>query len=309
MTTEAGPRVASSHARRGDQVLRVAVVGSQAWLEACAPPGNTGQLEIQRLHADGEQDLDRALLEATGFEPQVTVFFDPVAMPASVLASFPGVTLGLLVGASAPDGRAAASLQSLDRLVSFRPALTGAVAGGATIWRAIPPPVSDALFAEVRPLHSKPRAMTIGRSTSHREWMLMPAKHHHDLLQVVHGVTGDELVELLHAYDVGVYVPPRPGGGFGPQVGMHLSAGQLLLAETLAPEHGLERNIDYIHVGSDIELSWVLDRLSRFPEMHQRIRVRGRLKAEQYRASRLFARICHDVRADVSAFGRARARA
>jgi hypothetical protein len=37
--------------------------------------------------------------------------------------------------------------------------------------------------------------------------------------------------------------------------------------------------------------------------MHQRIRVRGRLKAEQYRSSRLFARVVHDLLADVSAFG------
>ena len=39
------------------------------------------------------------------------------------------------------------------------------------------------------------------------------------------------------------------------------------------------------------ELVWVLGRMSRFPEMHHRIRVRGRMKAEQYRASRTFARL------------------
>jgi hypothetical protein len=47
----------------------------------------------------------------------------------------------------------------------------------------------------------------------------------------------------------------------------------------------------------------VLDRLGRFPEMHARVRVRGRLKAEQYRASRLFGRLMHDLRRDVAAFG------
>jgi hypothetical protein len=32
--------------------------------------------------------------------------------------------------------------------------------------------------------------------------------------------------------------------------------------------------------------------------------VRGRLKAEQFRASRLFARLIHDLHLDVAAFGR-----
>jgi hypothetical protein len=88
---------------------------------------------------------------------------------------------------------------------------------------------------------------------------------------------------------------------------MHLAAGQLLLAETLRPSHGLERNIDYLHFDSPEELVWVLDRLGRFPEMHQRIRIRGRLKAEQYRASRVFARVAHDLLADIAAFGSVRA--
>jgi hypothetical protein len=37
--------------------------------------------------------------------------------------------------------------------------------------------------------------------------------------------------------------------------------------------------------------------------MHQRVRVRGRLKAEQYRSSRVFARLVHDLVADVATFG------
>ena len=84
---------------------------------------------------------------------------------------------------------------------------------------------------------------------------------------------------------------------------MHLAAGQLLLADTLVPAHGLERNIDYLHIDSPDGLVKHLDRLGRFPEMHHRVRVRGRRKAEQYRASRLFGRVLHDLVADVAAFG------
>lgn len=291
------PSVAPSRMRRGVDPLRVAFLGSLAWLDACCPPAPAHGLVPGRIEIGAP-----AIEDIRAFNPHVTVVLDPADMTTGILAELPGITLGVLV-AAAPDEAGARAVGSLDRLVSFRPDLTGARVGAKRIWRAIPPPVNDAMFGEVRPLHGRPRAMAVGRSTAHRERMLTPAKHHHDLLHVIHGVSGASLLELLSEYDVGVYAAPEPEGGFGHQVGMHLAAGHLLLAEALVPAHGLERDIDYLQVDSAEGLVWALDRLGRFPEMHQRIRVRGRLKAEQYRASRLFGRIVHDVMADVSAFG------
>jgi len=257
-----------------------------------------------RFETSGAGDGARTSDALNDFRPHVSVVFDPPSVRVEALRALPGVTLGVLV-AGVPEGPAARAAEGLDRLVSFDPALTGEHLGARQIWRAVPPPVSDALYAEVRPLHRAPRAMSIGRSSEHREAMLMPAKHHHDLLQVIHGVHGAPLAELLGECDVGVYVAREPGGGFGHQVGMHLAAGHLLLSEHLSPAHGLERNIDYLPLDSPHGLVWVLDRLRRFPEMHRRIRVRGRLKAEQYRASRLFSRLAHDLLLDVGAFGAA----
>ena len=262
----------------------------------------TSALSPKWARFNGEGEIAMALAVLDGFRPDVTVLFDPIGMPGDMLGKLPGLTLGILVGA-APASDAARTMAGLDRVVSFRPALTGVSIGGRSVWRAIPPPVSDLLFGEVRPLHGRPRAMTLGRSTPHRERMLTPAKHHHDMLHVIHGVTGASLIELMGEHDVGVYAAPEPGGGFGQQVGLHLAAGHLLLTEPLDPAHGLERGIDYLQFGSPEELVWMLDRLGRFPEMYQRIRVRGHLKAEQYRASRLFRRIGHDLLADVAAFG------
>jgi len=255
-----------------------------------------------RFETSGAVDGERVPDAVNDFRPHVSMVFDPLSLPVEALRMLPGVTLGLLV-ANAPEGPATRAAEGLDRLVSFDPALTGAHLGARQIWRAIPPPVSDALYGEMRPLHRAPRAMSIGLSSEHREAMLMPAKHHHDLLQVIHGVHGEPLAELLAECDVGVYVAREPGGGFGHQVGTHLAAGHLLLSEPLSPAHGLERNIDYVQVDSPDGLVWLLDRLGRFPEMHRRIRVRGRLKAEQYRASRLFSRLAHDLLLDVAAFG------
>ncbi len=247
-------------------------------------------------------DWQEALAAVEAAIPDVCVVFDPARMDRALLKGLPGATLGILTGGLTEE-LSTEGLVGLDRVASFCPTLTGEPIGAQQMWRAFPPPVADALFAPVRALHGPPRAMSVGRSTAHREELLMPVKHHHDLLQVLHGVSGERLVELLREYDVGVFVPPDAGAGFGQQVGLHLAAGQLLVSQPLSPGHGLERGIDYIQFHAAEELVWILDRLARFPEMHQRTRVRGRMKAEQFRASRLFARVLHDLFADVAAFG------
>ena len=302
MSAEAVPSVSTVRARPGGQPRRIAFLGSRVWLDGCCPPAVTESLSSTRVEFGARLDVTRALAAVQECEPHVTVVFDPFELPAELLRALPGVTLGVLVGGR-PGRRPTQAIDHLDRVVSFRPALTGERFGGARVWRAIPPPVSDALFGEVRRLEDGPRAMTVGRYTRYREAMLSFAKHEHDLLQVMHGVTGPPLIELLRECDVGVYVAPGRGGGFGHQVGMHLAAGHLLLTERLVPAHGLERNIDYVQFYSREELAWALLRLRRFPDMHHRIRVRGRRKAEQFRASRVFSRITHDLLADVAAFG------
>ncbi len=305
MSSPAARSAASHPLRHFGEPLRIAFVGSSVWIDGCAPGAAVHGFTFERFVIDQAPGAESALAAAAELQPHATVIFDPLSLPASALGHAPGVTLGVLVEAPGA-GCATAGVDALDRLVGFDPALTGTRVGRGEVWRAIPPPVDDALFDQVRPISHTPRAISIGRSSAHREAMLMPAKHHHDLLQVIHGVTGEPLRELLGECDVGIFAAREPGGGFGPQVGMHLAAGQLLLAEQLTPAHGLERNIDYLHVDSPDEVVWVLDRLRRFPTMYQCIRSRGRLKAEQYRASRLFARVVHDLLGDVAAFGHRR---
>lgn len=286
-------------------MLRAAFLGSDAWLDGCAPPERSTRLLSRRFRS---MSSDRAgmLAELARFDPDVTVIFDPADLEADLLAALtelPGPTVGLL-GAGIPEQASAiGALERLDRLVGLDPGLTGVSAGSAEVLRAVPPPVADRFFAPVRALHHAPRAMSIGRSNGYRESMLLPAKHHHDLLQLIHGVSGEPLAGLLSEYDVGVHVAPEGPGGFGQQVGLHLAAGQLLMSTPLAFTHGLERDIDYLQFDSPEGLVWSLERLARFPEMYQRVRIRGRLKAEHYRASRLFDRLLGDVLADITAFG------
>ncbi len=293
---------------------RVAYVGARVWLDASTPPAAsqdaTADVHGRAFALPGTvgSDAEATLAGLRAFDPHVVVIFDPPALPGELQSALAAralecATVGILVS-GLPGAEAGFDVRCCDRLVSFDTALTGEGIGGGRVWRAIPPPVSDAFFGDVRTLHGPSRAITIGRSTAHREAIIEPAKHHHDLMQVLHGVTGNVLVDLLSDYDVGVYVPPHGGPGFGVQVGMHLAAGQLLVATLLGPTHGLERDIDYLQVDSAEALARLLERLGRFPEMYFKIRVRGRMKAEHYRASRLFPRLAYDLLADLAAFGR-----
>ncbi|MHB8492076.1 MAG: hypothetical protein ACYDA6_07695 [Solirubrobacteraceae bacterium] len=288
--------------RMGAGPRTVAFVGSSAALDVSAPDAPSHGLAWVTVATDPWDGTDAALAALEAIRADVTVVLDPQSLPGAVLHEARGVTLGVLTE-GLPQMEDAAMLEACDRIVSFGHALTGERIGDARVWRSTPPAVSDSVFADVRPLEGWPRSLSLGRSTPHREELLMAAKHHHDLFHLVHGVQGSMLRELLREHDVGVYFSREPGGGFGQQAGMHLASGHLLMAGTLRPGHGLERDIDYLNVDSGAAVAHALDQLTRFPGMYQSTRVRGRLKAEQYRASRLFSRIVHDLLADVAAFG------
>jgi hypothetical protein len=65
----------------------------------------------------------------------------------------------------------------------------------------------------------------------------------------------------------------------------------------------LEPGIDFLEVEDRDQLNLRLHQLAQQPDVYDRIRVRGRDKAEQYRASRLWPQVIGDFLADVEAFG------
>ena len=60
------------------------------------------------------------------------------------------------------------------------------------VWRSVPIPVADRLFAPVRRIDGPPRMLFVGRSTPHRESFLARTKAEFDLLHVAFGVGAAE---------------------------------------------------------------------------------------------------------------------
>jgi len=296
----------------------VAFVGQTTFFEACSLQEPAGGLmpRFFEFRAGGDEE---ALLAGLGaFVPHVVVAFKPEVIPAAMFGELPAVTLGFLSEPLPRGAGAHVDLQrrlnelrevdvgNFDRVVAFDPMIAGTAAEVLSVWRSLPLPVADRFFAPVAPMGHPPRILFVGRSTRHREFLLAPAKLEHDLLHVAFGVSGTELVELLHRHDVAINLHNENYPSFENRVSMHLAAGHLMISEALDPQHGLEPGIDYLQISRASELRRALAVVARFPRVHHRVRVRGRLKAEQFRASRVYPRLIADLLGDVEAFGSAR---
>src|SRR5207248_10429396 len=130
-------------------------------------------------------------------------------------------------------------------------------------------------------------------------------KHAYDVLHLAFGIGADDLEAALRDHDVGINVHNQPYLSFENRVCLHLAAGHLVLSEPLSPDHGIELGIDYVEVDTPDGLAHALERMRRFPDVYHRVRGRGRRKADQFRASRVWPRLVHDLLLDLRAFGRA----
>jgi len=254
-------------------------------------PGPAPRLAAHALH-----------VPAGGLEPRfvdVRAEAEPRAVRAAIARGAPHVVIALGVDPEALEGVPAATLtlggEGGDRVLG-RPGDTGA-------WRARPLPVDDRLFARLKPASGPPHALCLSPSTGRREWLLMLAKHDHDVVHYAHGLAGDALIAQLARADVGIAVAAEADLAFPDEALIHLAAGHLLLAERFVPTCGLEAGIDHVLVASREDVVATLTQLRLRPDAYQRVRIRGRLKAEEHRASVVWPRIVADLLQDIRVFG------
>jgi hypothetical protein len=301
--------------------LRVAFVGQSTFFRACALEGDVAGLRGTFVEHRGGGDVDALLASLAAIDPHVVVVFRPEIVPPGALGSLRAATLGFLTeplprrGGSHPDlERRLRELRNVDggnfdRIVSFDPLIAESADRVLPVWRSVPLPVADRYYRDVEPLEGRPRAVFIGRSTEHREKMLTDAKHRFDVLHLAFGVDADRLERTLDEHDVGINLHNEPYPSFENRVSLHLAAGHLVLSEPLSPTHGLEPAIDYLVVNGPGDIVAAIDALGRYPGVYHRIRVRGRRKAEGFRASHVWPRLLHDMVGDLATFGTERATA
>jgi hypothetical protein len=292
--------------------LRMAFVGQSTFFEACAlPDGAAPGVRTRFLEHRAGGDAAALRAELDRFAPDVVVVFRPEALPAGALTDLPAAVLGFLtepIPREAGSGavrhedleRRLVELQqvdarNVDRVVTFDPHIAKTADAVLPVWRSLPLPVSDRYYGQVTPISGEPRTVFVGRSTRHRERVLGLAKHHHDILHLAFGVDAAGLEEVMRDHDVAINVHNEPYPSFENRVCLHLAAGHLVLSEPLSPTHGLEPGIDYVEFHRPDQLAHALSALRRTPAMWQAVRLRGRRKAELFRASRVYPRLAHDL--------------
>lgn len=296
--------------------VRVAFVGQETYFRITSLTAATDAILPRFVDFRAGADAEQMLASVVAHGPDAVVVFRPEIVPAGLFATLRVPVVGFLTeplprgnGDPHPDlqARLAQSLvldgSNFDRIVSFDPLFVEAAESLVPVWRSVPLPVDDSCFGPVRLSAVPPRVVFVGRSTEHRERYLIPVKHRFDVLHIAHGVHGEQLLELLRSTDVGINLHNEPYPSFENRVCLHLAAGNLVISEPLSPTHGLEPGIDYIEADRPEALDLEVDQLHRFPDLYHRVRIRGRMKAEAFRASRVYPRLLRDLVLDLEVFG------
>jgi hypothetical protein len=304
--------------------LRLAFVGQQTYFRACALDEQSER--IRTTFVDFRAGRDPALLRARleAFAPHAVVVFRPETVPAGLLADLPAAIVGFLTEPISREttGRsggvhwdlearrrdmAGLDPSNVDRIVSFDPLIVPTADEFMEVWRSLPIPVADRLYRPVRRVHGTPRMLFVGRSTVHRERYLLDVKHRFDCLHVAFGIQVEELEALLDSHQITFNIHNEPYPSFENRVLLHLAAGHLVISEPLSPTHGLEPGFDYVEIQYPEDLVTVATEARAFPDTFHRVRVRGREKAEQVRASRVWPALIRDLLWDLATRGTHRA--
>ena len=174
---------------------------------------------------------------------------------------------------------------------------TRAAATGRPLWRLIAPPVDDALFGPPRePAHRSKIAVT-APSTPYRERLLLGAKHAHDLRarrpRLTPGSTSDVDVAVVLRPHATRRLPARRRRAMPPP-GTSSSPTTPPTASSPASTSSLADDA--------AALTAAVGAVRAAPAVHHRVRVRGRLKAERFRASTVWPQLVADLQADLAAF-------
>jgi hypothetical protein len=310
--------------------VKACFVGQREYFEQCALLEPAGGVEPFFVDHRGGSDPSPVRVAIDSVRSDVVVVFRPETLPAGFLRDVDALTLGFNTEPIPRDASgivhpeqafrlselAQTDASQFDRIVTFDPmGAATAESAGIPVWRSVPLPVADHLFiSDLRPPARPPRIAFIGYSTEHREEWLVGVKHEFDVLHVVTGLRiaagldGSSVRELWGTLDVGINLHVGPFPSFENRVCLHMAAGHLVVSEPLDPSHGLEPGIDYVQVRSPAVLKQVIGAIRTDPDAFRAIRLRGRAKAETFRASRVFPRLLTDFVADVRAFGTSRGR-
>lgn len=302
--------------------MRVAFVGQSVFFAQCSLELVADGVEPTFIDFRSATSPEPLIAELHELDPDVVLVFRPEIIPAGSFYSLRAHTIGYLtepLPRSAkddhPDLRARlrwleeVDPDNFDRIVSFDPLIAQTAASVLPVWRSLPIPVSDSLFADVRERGRPARLLFVGRPTEHREELLGPVKSKHPIVHIGHGLSGERLVRFMDRADVQLNLHNNPYPSFENRVCIALATGHLVISEQLSPRNGLEPGRDYLEFEGPSQLSRLVEQLQHDPDAYLDVQRAGREQAESFRASSVYPRLLREAVQDISANGSARRRA
>jgi hypothetical protein len=255
--------------------VHVALTGPPALLDSCAPDA-LADVALTRIDgpptAEAIADVSADVVVAFAPDEGLPVALEQLELPA--LLWWPG---------AAPTWAGGGIAGALRRTVVGD-------ATGSRAWRSVALPVADALFADPTPttFADAPRAAWLGPGGPRRDEYLRffdraVAIADHDSEATVAVNLHDDRTAAEHRAHVA------------------LARGQLLISEPLVPSRGLEPGIDFVELSALDEIHGVVENALRAPRALRRIRLRGRRKAELFRASAVVGRLVGDLLLEIAA--------
>jgi hypothetical protein len=300
--------------------LRVAFVGQHVFFRVCSLEQPADGLEPTFLDFRAGAPAQPLLADLLELDPDVVIVFRPEIIPAGLFESLRAVTVGYLTEPlPRASGRDHADLRerlwwlkqvdpgNFDRIVSFDPLIADTAAEVLPVWRSLPIPVADSIYTAPRARSHPPALLFVGRPTDHRERLLAPLKRRHEIVHIGHGLFGEQLRSFLARTDVQLNLHNNPYPSFENRVCIALAAGNLLISESLSPDHGLIAGTHYLEIETPEQLLGTVEELAREPDAHADVQAAGREQAEHFRASRVFPGLVRDALADIASAGGRRA--
>lgn len=301
--------------------MRVAFVGQSVFFAQCSLEREADGVQPFFVDFRSAAPPEPMLAALHEIDPDAVLVFRPEIVPEGAFDGLRAHTIGYLTeplprsaGEKHPDLRARLRwLQEVDpgnfdRIVCFDPLIAQTAASVLGVWRSLPIPVADSLFADVRERARPPRLLFVGRSTEHREELLEDVKERYPLVHIGHGLFGERLIRFMERADVQLNLHNNPYPSFENRVCIALAAGHLVVSERLSPRHELEPGRDYLEFETAEQLAGLIGELQRDPDAYLDVQRAGREAAESFRASRVYPALLRDAVADIARGGSPRRR-
>lgn len=158
---------------------------------------------------------------------------------------------------------------------------------GARTWDRVRFPVADTLLADTQRRSRGKRVFFHGPTNARRDRFLQPVKHRFDVLHLVAGARRERLVGLIDQCAIAIDLAPEKSLRLVDRLGPATARGLIVFSEAAVNEPRIDEDEGIGLFSTPQQLELLISDALDDPEAFRAVRERGRMRAEDLRASTL----------------------